>query len=164
MTEMMNENMILAQRPDYKTEIAEILRSSLTPKRMQERLQDYHENDIAAALELLKKEERSRLYSILQTDALASVLEYAGLQKEYMDELSIRKRVEILSRVEATAAVEYLVQLDKTERSGLIVLMDEQISGKQKLYLVGKEARVGLVNGLILARCLWSASACTSLR
>ena len=64
MTEMMNENMILAQRPDYKTEIAEILRSSLTPKRMQERLQDYHENDIAAALELLKKEERSRLYSI----------------------------------------------------------------------------------------------------
>lgn len=50
MTEMMNENMILAQRPDYKTEIAEILRSSLTPKRIQERLQDYHENDIAAAL------------------------------------------------------------------------------------------------------------------
>ena len=75
MTEMMNENMILAQRPDYKTEIAEILRSSLTPKRMQERLQDYHENDIASAFELLKKEERSRLYSILQTDALASVLE-----------------------------------------------------------------------------------------
>ena len=30
------------------------------------------------------------------------------------------------------------------------VLMDDQISGKQKLYLIGKEARVGLVNGLIL--------------
>ena len=30
------------------------------------------------------------------------------------------------------------------------VLMDEQISGRQKLFLIGKEARVGLVNGLIL--------------
>ena len=30
------------------------------------------------------------------------------------------------------------------------VLMDEQISGKQKLFLISKEARVGLVNGLLL--------------
>ncbi len=33
------------------------------------------------------------------------------------------------------------------------VLMDDEVSGKQKLYLVGKEARVGLINGLILG-CL----------
>ena len=30
------------------------------------------------------------------------------------------------------------------------VLMDEQLSGKQKLFLIGKEARIGLVNGMIL--------------
>ena len=30
------------------------------------------------------------------------------------------------------------------------VLTDEQVSGKQKLFLVLKEARVGLLNGLIL--------------
>lgn len=30
------------------------------------------------------------------------------------------------------------------------VLMDEQISGRQKVYLIGKEARVGLINGGIL--------------
>ena len=30
------------------------------------------------------------------------------------------------------------------------VLMDERLSGRQKLFLVGKEARVGFVNGLIL--------------
>ena len=30
------------------------------------------------------------------------------------------------------------------------VLMDEQISGKEKLYLIGKEARVGLTSGIIL--------------
>ncbi len=73
MTKMMNENMILAQRPDYKTEIAEILRSSLTPKRMQERLQDYHENDIAAALELVGKEARVGLVNGLILGALSVV-------------------------------------------------------------------------------------------
>ena len=30
------------------------------------------------------------------------------------------------------------------------VLMDENVSGMQKLYLVAKEAKVGLVNGLVL--------------
>ena len=30
------------------------------------------------------------------------------------------------------------------------VLMDERLSGRQKLFLVGKEARAGFVNGLIL--------------
>lgn len=30
------------------------------------------------------------------------------------------------------------------------VLMDEKISSRQKLYLVGKEARIGLTNGLVL--------------
>ena len=30
------------------------------------------------------------------------------------------------------------------------VLMDEQLSGRQKLFLVGKEARVGLANGMFL--------------
>ena len=123
----MTENAVITQHPDYRTEIADILRSNLTPKRMQERLLQYHENDIAAALELLKKDERMRLYSILQTDTLASVLEYAGLLEEYMGELSIRKRVEILSRVEPGTAVEYLAQLEKAERNVLIELMDEDV-------------------------------------
>ena len=70
----MTETAVITQHPDYRTEIADILRSNLTPRKMQERLLQYHENDIAAALELLKKDERMRLYSILQTDTLASVL------------------------------------------------------------------------------------------
>ncbi|MBR5783282.1 MAG: magnesium transporter [Clostridia bacterium] len=33
------------------------------------------------------------------------------------------------------------------------VLMDEQLSAKKKWFLVGKEARVGLINGVILGAC-----------
>ena len=139
----MTETAVITQHPDYRTEIADILRSNLTPKRMQERLLQYHENDIAAALELLKKDERMRLYSILQTDTLASVLEYAGLLEEYMGELSIRKRVEILSRVEPGTAVEYLAQLEKAERNVLIELMDEDVRREITLLSSFDEDEIG---------------------
>ena len=36
----------------YSAEIAELIRSSLTPRRMQEKLSSYHENDVASALGL----------------------------------------------------------------------------------------------------------------
>ena len=139
----MTETAVITQHPDYRTEIADILRSNLTPRKMQERLLQYHENDIAAALELLKKDERMRLYSILQTDMLASVLEYSGLLGEYMGELSIRKRVEILSRVEPGTAVEYLAQLEKAERNVLIELMDEDVRREITLLSSFDEDEIG---------------------
>ena len=48
-----NDEVITSQYPDYKTEIADILHSNLTPKLMREQLLSYHEYDISAALDLL---------------------------------------------------------------------------------------------------------------
>ena len=62
---------------EYSLEIAELIRSNLTPKKMQEKLFSYHENDIASALELLTNSERVKLYQILDSDTLADILEYS---------------------------------------------------------------------------------------
>lgn len=113
--------------PDYKNEIIEIIRSNLTPRIMREKIGEYHENDIAEALDLLKKDERHKLYSILNTQMLADILEYSPQYGKYIDELGIRKRVEILSCLEITTAVEYLKNLEKNQRSMLIDLMDEEL-------------------------------------
>ena len=120
-----NENTAVVQHPDYSNEIAVIARSNLTPRLMREKIGDYHENDIADALELLKKDERMRLYSILDTDMLSDILEYSDRRDEWLSELGIRKRVEVLNRFEVTTAVEYLRQLDKKQRSVLIDLMED---------------------------------------
>lgn len=120
-----NENAVMVQHPDYRSEIVEIIRSNLTPKLMQERILAYHENDIAASMDLLKKDERSRLYRILNTDTLASVLEYSENRNEYISELSVRKRVVILSQFEAVILVDYLRGLEKADRNMLIELMEE---------------------------------------
>ena len=122
---MMHEKMVLTaavRRPDYRTEIAALLRGTLTPKPMRERLLAYHENDIAAAMELLSREERNRLYGILDAGALAGVLEYSGRLDEYMEELSVRKQVDVLSQLEAATAAEVLQRMEKTRRNTLVEL------------------------------------------
>lgn len=138
-----NENMVVAQHPDYTAEIAKIFRKNLTPKLMRECILAYHENDIAGALELLNREERNRLYSILDTDSLAGILEYSEQLAKYMVELGIRKKIEVLSRLEISTTVEYLRQLEKADRDTLLELMDEDLKYEIKLLTSFDEDEIG---------------------
>lgn len=119
------ENDATVAHPDYRNEIARLVKSDLTPTRMRQRLMDYHENDLAATLELLEREARSRLYGILDADTLAGVLEYAEPIDVYLGELSIRKRADVLSRIEASLAVSYLEGLEKKARNELLELLPD---------------------------------------
>ncbi|MGN8890764.1 magnesium transporter [Dysosmobacter sp. HCP28S3_G4] len=140
---LLNDSAITAQHPDYRTEIAGILRGSLTPGLMRERLRSYHEKDIAAALELLKKEERSKLYRILDTGTLADVLEYTEGSEEYFGELSVRRQVEILSRQEPSAAAAYLQRMEKPQRAMLLELMDDETRREITLLSSFDEDEIG---------------------
>lgn len=140
---VMTENMVIAQHPDYKMEIVEILRSNLTPGLIKKRILDYHENDIAAALELLKKEERIRFYSILDAETLANILEYSEDLNMYIGELSVRKRVEVLSRLEAATAAECLQKMEKPDRNMLVELMEEDVRREIMLLSSFDEDEIG---------------------
>lgn len=123
---MNTENNSVTMQPDYKSEVVQIIRSNLSPKVMMDKILDYHENDIAAALPLLTKEERSKLYSLLDMDALSAVFEYTDELYLYLEEVPVKKRIEILSRLEVTTAEEYLKGLEKRERSFLLEMMPEE--------------------------------------
>ena len=140
---LLNDSAITAQHPDYRTEIVGILRGSLTPGLMRERLRSYHEKDISAALELLKKEERSKLYRILDTGTLADVLEYTEGSEEYFGELSVRRQVEILSRQEPSAAAAYLQRMEKPQRAMLLELMDDETRREITLLSSFDEDEIG---------------------
>lgn len=137
------ENLTAAQHPDYKAEIAQILRGTLTPQPMKERIHAYHENDIAVAMELLSREERGRLYGILDTGELASVLEYSGHLDEYVKELTLRRQVDVLSQLEASTAAEYLHQLEKAQRNMLIEWMDKEVREEILLLSSFDEDEIG---------------------
>lgn len=118
---------MMMQHPDYKSEIVEVLRSNLTPKVKQERILAYHEKDIAVALELLSLEERGRLYHVLGAKTLADILAFAENKIEYIREISIQKRISVLSQFEITELAECLRQMDKADRTTVIELMDDEL-------------------------------------
>lgn len=132
-----------AQHPNYQNEILDALSSNLTPIILKERIAAYHENDIAAALEFLSKPSRIRLYSILDAQTLANILEYAEEPAAYLHEMSIPRQAEVLSRFEAPEAAAYLQDLDKAERAALIGLMDESVKRRIALISSFDEDEIG---------------------
>lgn len=122
-----SETMETLQHPDYKTEIIEMLRSNLIPKIKQEKILAYHEKDIADALELLNQEERGRLYRLLDANILADILEYAENKIEYIGEISIQKRLDVLSQFEITEMAETLSQMSKEDRATIIELLGDDL-------------------------------------
>lgn len=128
------ESASTAQHPNYEERIAQVVRGNLTPKIMREQLLTYHENDIAAAMDLLKKEDRYRLYSVLSPETLADVLEYSEKINEYVGELNLRKRAEVLAHLEPSVAVDYLQEVEKGERAAIIDLMPDD--AKQEISLL----------------------------
>ncbi|MCI6486442.1 MAG: magnesium transporter [Clostridiales bacterium] len=138
-----NENLMVNQHPDYRAEIVQVIRSNLTPRRMQEQLLSYHGKDVAEAMELLRSDERRRLYSILDGASLAEILEYSDRLKDFLGELSLKKRVEILTLLEPATAVDYLQQLDKAQRNTLIELMPQQVQREVALLSSFNEDEIG---------------------
>lgn len=121
----MNEELIMTS-PDYTAEITTLLHSNLTPGRMRERLFDYHERDVATALETMPAEERRRVCRLLEDEALAGILEYVEDPDDCLAGLSLRRRGAVLSCMEAAVAAEYLTHLDEDSRDTLLALMDSE--------------------------------------
>ncbi len=141
--DLQNEPNGLAQHPDYKTEIIGILRSNLTPKHMQERLLTYHEKDIAAAMEDLEPKDRLRLYRCMEAETLASILEYTEQTALFLSELSMRKKVDVVSQMEIAAAVDALRRMGKAERSSLTELLEPQLRREITLLSSFDEDEIG---------------------
>lgn len=130
---------------EYSLEIAELIRSNLTPKRMQEQLSSYHENDIASALELLAKSERLKLYQLLDSDTLAGIFEYSDHIADYVQELSLRKKIDVFSRMETSDVVDVLRQLEKGERESLVDLLNPEVRSDVKLLSSFDEDEIGSI-------------------
>ena len=74
------------QHPDYQQELVSLIRSGISPRVLRDKVSNYHENDIAAVLDILTKEERVRLYHILDAQTLSDVLEYTDNFGQYFSE------------------------------------------------------------------------------
>ena len=138
------ESMVSA-KPDYTGEIIAIIRSPISPSVMRERLEDYHEKDIAEVLPALTSAERKKLYRILEPDMLSNILERVeGAEAgAYLTEMDLRKAAQVVERMESDSALEILSRLDRDQKSNLIECMDETSQKELALMASFDEDEIG---------------------
>lgn len=130
---------------DRAAEIAELVRSDLSPKAAQERLAEYHAGDIAAAAELLSAGERTKLFRTLDMDELADVFEYFEPENsaEYLKETDLGKTVLLIGKMETDAAADVLREFPKEKRNQLFELLDEELRRKLELIVSFDDDEIG---------------------
>ena len=133
------------RKPDYKKEIISIVRGTMSPVMMRDRLENYHENDLAEVLPLLTAVERKKLYRILSADVLSDIMEYTDEAEAsmYLSEMDIRKASLIVSHMDADAAVVVLRATDKNRRELLLDLMDADSKREVALIASFDEDEIG---------------------
>lgn len=115
----------IPEKANYEEELIKIIRSDdPTPVKL-DKLDDYHENDIASALEYLDSEERKKLYSILGVDRVSDIFSYIDDPAEFIEELDPKVAARILGSMEADDAVDILDELEDDTSNELIELIDE---------------------------------------
>lgn len=130
------------EKPDYKTEILDLIRSRKSPGVLAEELKSYHENDLAAVLPVMEKRERENLYRIMESEDLAAVLEYAKDAETYLDEMDIRKAAQLLQEMEPDTAVDVLRMVEQKKQKVLLDLMEEESRQRLRLLASYEEDRI----------------------
>ena len=131
--------------PNYEEEIVKIIRGNSSPKLLKSKLEDYHDNNIADALQLLKKSERQKLYRILDAETLGAIFEYVSKEDAsiYINEMDLKKASTVISELEPDTAVEILRELEKGKRTLLIDSMESDVRKDIKVVASFDEDEIG---------------------
>jgi len=127
----------------YVEELIEIIRAGLSREELVDRLFDYHDNDIADALELLTPEERKRLYSALGTERVAEIFAYLDDGDVYLKELSLKQQAKVISEMDSDDAVDILEEVDDDTKCKILGMLDKEASEDVQLLLSYDEDEIG---------------------
>lgn len=120
-------------REKITEELLDLLKSDLTAETLREKLDDYHENDVAQVIPLLTEEERKQLYLKLDDDYLSEIFSYLDDPEPYIEEMTADKAADIIESMAADDAVDVLDELEEDKKNEIIGLMDEDSANDVKL-------------------------------
>ena len=129
----------------FDNEIISLIRSNQSPGIIREKLDDYHENDIARILEDLEPKDRKKLYNIADPEMLGGIFEY--LEEDdaagFLDEMDIKKACDVVSWLEADTAVEILKNINREKRKLIIDSLDPETRNSINLIAAYDDDEIG---------------------
>lgn len=135
----------VAVKPDYTAEIVALIQRNDTPKTILTKLEDYHGNDIADALDRLTLGERKKFYRVCNVELLADVFEYieAAQAGTYLREMEIKKAVAIIAKLDTDTALETLRAIEKEKRALMIDMLPDEIQKEIRIIASFDEEEIG---------------------
>ena len=113
-------------RNNYVEELVNLIRSDLDKEELLEQISNYHENDIADALEKLSEDERKKLYPILGAKRISEIFSYLEENtRQYFDELSVESAAKVISLMDSDDAVDVLEHLEDSKRKEIVKKLEE---------------------------------------
>lgn len=109
---------------DYIEELQQIIESNKTDDEKKNLILQYHESDIADALENLNKDQRLKLYHILGEENVSDIFAYLDNVADFVEELSQEKAADIIELMDSDDAVDVLEELGEEERKEIVSLME----------------------------------------
>lgn len=128
---------------NYVQEILSIIRSGMTKTELAEKLSDYHEKDLADALEALTPAERKSLYPVLGVDAVAEIFAYLDDAEPYLKELPSNEAAKVISNMDPDDAVDALEDLDDTDKDEIVNRLDKDSVDDVRMLLSYDEDEIG---------------------
>lgn len=129
----------------YAQEIVELLRSGISDKEIQERLEDYHGNDIAEAFESVTPEERKHLFRLFDAEEVSDIFAYIEDLDPYLGEMDLKDVATIIENMDADDAVDILEEMDDDIQEQLIGMIDEESSEDIRLIQSYDDDEIGSV-------------------
>ncbi len=133
----------ILKEPNYLEEIIAIVRSNLEGDELLQRLGQYHENDIAQALQELEKEERISLYSKLGEEWVSEIFSYLEEPETYAMELDIDNLAKVINEMDSDDAVDLLEEIDENTKKRLDPILDEEVKADIDLINSYEEDEIG---------------------
>ena len=133
----------ILKEPDYVEEILKLIRGDMQDSELKEKLEDYHEKDIAEAIQMLAKKERLRLYQILGEERMSEIVAYLEDVDEYMKEIDIYRVAKIIENVDSDDAVDVLEEMDDSTREKLKGLLGEEANADIELIQSYDDDEIG---------------------
>ena len=128
---------------NYVQEILNIIHGNIPQAELAEKLSDYHEKDLADALEALMPAERKSLYPILGVDEVAEIFAYLDDAEPYLKELSRDEAAKVISNMDSDDAVDALEDLDDTDKNEIVNKLDKDSVEDVKMLLSYDEDEIG---------------------
>ncbi|MCR5619028.1 MAG: magnesium transporter [Lachnospiraceae bacterium] len=128
---------------DYEQEILELLHSGLPDAEVAEKLSDYHDNDIAGAIEELERDEIKHVFELLGEERFSEILAYVEDSHEFLSELPVDRAAKFLENMDTDDAVDILENMDDETAENIVEHMEKETGEEIRMIQSYDEDEIG---------------------